>query len=89
VLNKLDMVPAPDDARKRFIELFEWQGPVFGISGLSGEGTQELVWALQDYLDEQQRKDHLAQDQADGTYVAEDPRFDETRSDAAPRGGDE
>ncbi|WP_026638966.1 GTPase ObgE [Bordetella petrii] len=89
VLNKLDMVPAPDDARKRFIELFEWQGPAFGISGLSGDGTQELVWALQDYLDEQQRKDHLAQDQADGTYVAEDPRFDETRSDAAPRGGDE
>lgn len=89
VLNKLDMVPAPEDARKRFIELFEWQGPAFGISGLSGDGTQELVWALQDYLDEQQRKDHLAQDQADGTYVAEDPRFDETRSDAAPRGGDE
>ncbi|OZI15668.1 GTPase ObgE [Bordetella genomosp. 7] len=89
VLNKLDMVPAPEDARKRFIELFEWQGPAFGISGLSGDGTQELVWALQDYLDEQQRKDHLAQDQADGTYVAEDPRFDETRSDATPRGGDE
>ena len=93
VLNKLDMVADPDAARQRFVEQFSWQGPVFVISGLNGDGTQELIWALQDYLDAEQRKANLAQDQADGTYVAEDPRFDATRSDAAPpgapRGGDE
>ncbi|MBV7482882.1 GTPase ObgE [Bordetella sp. BOR01] len=92
VLNKLDMVSDPAAARQRFVELFDWQGPAFCISGLSGDGTQELIWALQDYLDAEQRKDHIAQDQADGTYVAEDPRFDATRSDAppeAPRGGNE
>lgn len=93
VLNKLDVVADPESARERFIEQFGWQGPVYAISGLSGDGTQELIWALQDYLDAEQRKDHLAQDQADGTYVAEDPRFDATRSDAsitqAPRSGDE
>src|SRR5690606_15225920 len=93
VLNKLDMVADPDAARQRFVELFDWQGPVFAISGLNGDGTQDLIWALQDYLDAEQRKDHLAQDQADGTYVAEDPRFDATREDGpapnAPRGGDE
>src|SRR5690606_4578243 len=93
VLNKLDMVADPDAARQRFVELFDWPGPVFAISGLNGDGTQDLIWALQDYLDAEQRKDHLAQDQADGTYVAEDPRFDATREDGpapnAPRGGDE
>ncbi len=93
VLNKLDVVADPESARERFIEQFGWQGPVYAISGLSGDGTQELIWALQDYLDAEQRKDHIAQDQADGTYVAEDPRFDATRSDAsitqAPRSGDE
>lgn len=93
VLNKLDMVADRDSARERFIEQFDWQGPVFAISGLNGEGTQDLIWALQDYLDAEQRKDHIAQDKADGTYVAEDPRFDATRHDALaserPRGSDE
>lgn len=93
VLNKLDMVSDPDAARQRFIEQFDWQGPVYAISGLNGDGTQDLIWALQDYLDAEQQKDNVAQDQADGIYVAEDPRFDETRSDAsvpqAPHGGDE
>ncbi len=90
VLNKLDMV-ADDaaDLQKRFCAAFEWTGPVHAISGLTGDGTQDLIWALQDYLDAEKRKDQIAQDQADGTYVHEDPRFDTTRSDAAPRDGDE
>ena len=66
---------------------------MFGISGLSGEGTQDLIYALQDYLDAEREKEQLAQDQAEGTYVAPDPRFDDTRTDAdkpaAPRGGNE
>ncbi|MNR07954.1 GTPase Obg/CgtA [compost metagenome] len=93
ILNKLDMVPDPEDTQRRFLELYDWKGPVFGISGLSGEGTQDLLYALQDYLDAEREKEHLSQDQADGSYVAPDPRFDDTRTDAdkpaAPRGGDE
>jgi len=93
VLNKLDMVPDPEDTKRRFLELYDWKGPVFAISGLTGEGTQDLLYALQDYLDAEREKEHLSSDQADGTYVAPDPRFDDTRSDAdkpaAPRGGDE
>lgn len=87
VLNKLDMVADPEDTKQRFLKLYDWTGPVFGISGLSGEGTQDLIYALQDYLDAEREKEQLAQDHADGTYVAEDPRFDDTRSDAAPKGG--
>ncbi|OZI66470.1 GTPase ObgE [Bordetella genomosp. 11] len=91
VLNKLDMVPSEDAQalKARFCEQFDWSGPVYTVSGLTGEGTQDLIWALQDYLDAERHKDQVAQDQADGTYVAEDPRFDDTRTDAAPRGGDE
>ncbi|CAM3677439.1 GTPase ObgE [Bordetella sputigena] len=91
VLNKLDMVATEDaDALKsRFCQEFGWTGPVYTVSALTGDGTQDLIWALQDYLDAENRKDQIAQDQADGTYVAEDPRFDNTRSDADPRGGDE
>jgi GTP-binding protein len=91
VLNKLDMVPNEDAAalKARFCDAFEWTGPVFTVSALTGEGTQELVWALQDYLDAERHKDQIAQDQAAGTYVAEDPRFDDTRTDADPRRGDE
>ncbi|MFA4912636.1 MAG: GTPase ObgE [Burkholderiaceae bacterium] len=83
VLNKLDMVPDPEDTRKRFVEGFDWSGPVFTISGLTGEGTQDLVYALQDHIDSVNRAEQLEQDKAEGTYVAADPRFDDTRSDAA------
>ena len=91
VLNKLDMVDDPQAARERFCKEFGWDGPVYVISALDGSGTQDLIWALQDYLDDARRKDQDAQDKADGTYVFEDPRFDTTRSDAdtAPPGGDE
>ena len=85
VLNKLDMVPEPADTQQRFVEGFGWTGPVFTISGLTCEGTQDLVYALQDYLDAAKQEELLAQDKADGTYVAPDPRFDDTRSDADPR----
>jgi GTP-binding protein len=90
VLNKLDMIPDVEGLKERFCEAFEWTGPVHVVSGLTGEGTQDLIWALQDYLDAEREKDQIAQDQAEGTYVHEDPRFDDTRSGAAaPRGGDE
>ncbi len=81
VLNKLDMVADHEDTKKRFCKLYKWKGPVYGISGLTGEGTQDLIWALQDYLDAERVKEQIADDRAAGTYV-EDPRFDQKRSDA-------
>ena len=82
VLNKFDMVPDPEDLKQRFCKALNWTGPVFGISALNGEGTQELIWQLQDWLDAENRKSHIEQDKADGNYVADDPRFDATRGDA-------
>jgi GTP-binding protein len=85
VLNKLDVVPDPEAVKKRFIKAYGWKGPVYAISALSGDGTQQLIWDLQDAIDAYRQIDNIAEDRAAGTYVAEDPRFDETRNDADAR----
>jgi GTP-binding protein len=83
VLTKLDMVEDPAALQARFCAELGWTGPVHAVSGLTGAGTQDLIWALQDYLDAEMRKDHITQDQAAGTYVYEDPRWDGSRTNAA------
>ncbi|OWT58187.1 GTPase ObgE [Candidimonas nitroreducens] len=88
VLNKLDMVADPEDVTRRLCQALDWNGPVFGISALDGTGTRELVWRLQDWLDEQRQQAQRAQDQADGTYVPEDPRFDAARGPGPGPGDD-
>lgn len=54
VLNKLDLLPE-DEANARcdeIVEDLEWDGPVFRISAANGVGTQELVFAIMNYLEE-------------------------------------
>ena len=82
MLNKLDMVNDPEAVKKRFCKEYDWKGPVFAISALSGDGTQQLIWDLQNAIDAYRQEDNLAEDRADGTFIAEDPRFDETRQAA-------
>lgn len=78
VLNKLDMVEDPVETRKRFCKALGWTGRVFAISALTGSGTQDLIWALQDWLDAEKEKENVASDRAEGVYQ-EDPRFDAAR----------
>ncbi len=54
VLNKLDMVEDPAAVQDRIVRDLGWTGPVFGISALTGAGTQALMQALQAWLDAQQ-----------------------------------
>ncbi len=59
VLNKLDLLP-DDEADERCQEIIDglgWQGPVFKISGISKQGTQELVYKIMERLEE--RRDEL------------------------------
>jgi GTP-binding protein len=79
VLNKIDMLADPDDVADRIRRKLDWTGPVFCISALSGKGTQELIWQLQDWLDAEHRKERQAQEQAEPGYADADPRFDHTR----------
>ena len=54
VLNKLDLVAS--DKRQEcvaaFVTSYRWKGPVFGIAAISGDGCRELVYAIQEWLDE-------------------------------------
>ncbi len=58
VLNKLDMSDDPETRAREFCDALGWTGPVFVISALTGQGTQALVYAVQDWLDEQRRREH-------------------------------
>jgi GTP-binding protein len=53
VLNKLDLVPPEErDARvSALVRTLRWKGPVARISAMTGEGTRELVYAVQEWLD--------------------------------------
>lgn len=54
VLNKIDMVPAEEleERCQAVVDALQWQGPVYRIAAISGEGTQPLVGDLQNFLDE-------------------------------------
>jgi GTP-binding protein len=54
VLNKLDLV-ASDERQEcvaAFVKSYRWKWPVFGIAAISGDGCRELVYAIQEWLDE-------------------------------------
>jgi GTPase len=69
VLNKLDMVPALErEARvKDFVRRMRYKGPVFRISALTREGTEELVRAAYGHLKAQHEREH--------PHAQVDPRF--------------
>ncbi len=48
VLNKIDLVPQSERSRvaQRIVKGLRWSGPWFGVSSLTGEGCQELVYAI-------------------------------------------
>jgi GTP-binding protein len=52
VLNKLDLVE-PDERAQRvaaFVDAYRWDGPMFAIAAINGDGCRELVYAIQDWL---------------------------------------
>ena len=53
VLNKTDLLPEDEveEACKAVVEQLDWQGPIFVISAISGEGTKALCTAIMDYID--------------------------------------
>jgi GTP-binding protein len=57
LLNKIDLL-GPKEAEKRskdIIRRLRWKGPVFRISGATGEGTGELKQAVMRYLEDHPR----------------------------------
>lgn len=55
VLNKIDMLPDEEVRQKTvqaIIDGLQWQGKVFAISAMTGEGTQQLCYSLMQLIDE-------------------------------------
>lgn len=68
VLNKVDMV-AEDEREahcQAIVDELGWQGPVFRISAISGEGTKELTQAIMRWIEE------CAREEADNPELAEE-----------------
>ncbi len=59
VLNKIDrLLNEESEAHCRaIIEDLKWDGPVFEISALKKQGTQKLMYAIMDFLDQKRRED--------------------------------
>ena len=73
VLNKLDMVPEAERAKrvKDFVKRYKWKGPVFEISALTRDGLQPLLHAIWE---------HVAALQSP-PVPEPDPRFDRTEDE--------
>jgi len=58
VLNKIDNVPDDevDELAQDIVDQLDWDGPVFTISALKSQGTQELMYAIMDFLEEQKQQ---------------------------------
>jgi GTP-binding protein len=55
VLNKMDLFAdqqEQEQACQAFVEAVGWQGPVFAISAATGKGTEELVWAIMEHVEQ-------------------------------------
>ncbi len=66
VLNKLDLVleEEHDEVCDDILDRLGWDGPVFRISAATGEGCQELVFALMNAIEERRQRE-----QEDGDYA--------------------
>jgi GTP-binding protein len=62
VLNKLDLLPAEEFTAQRaaILKELDWQGPVYAISALTGEGTRELMQDLMQRLKALREQDQEA-----------------------------
>ncbi len=71
VLNKLDLIPEEDReaAIKNFLKAYKkatkYDGPVFPIAAISGEGTKPLIYAIQEALEQMARPE--VEDEPDST----------------------
>ncbi len=60
VLNKIDRLP-PDEVEdhcQAIIDELAWTGPVFKTAAINGNGTQALMFAIMEFLEEQRRIAH-------------------------------
>lgn len=52
VLNKIDMIEDAEKVAAKFVKDFGWDGPVFAISAINGNGCKQLTYAIMEHMDE-------------------------------------
>jgi GTP-binding protein len=57
VLNKLDMVPEDERATRcqDIIDRLGWQGPVYKVAAISGEGTRDLMFRIMEKIEQEKK----------------------------------
>lgn len=57
ILNKIDRVPEAEINQhcQEIVTELEWQGPVFQVSAINGQGTKELMYAIMEFLEQQRQ----------------------------------
>ncbi|MEW8011068.1 MAG: Obg family GTPase CgtA [Candidatus Thiodiazotropha sp.] len=65
VLNKKDLLPdeAFRERRRELLEAVQWEGPVYGISAVTGEGVKKLIGALMQRLETIWQDERLIDDE--------------------------
>jgi GTP-binding protein len=58
VLNKVDLLPESERAARcqQIIDAIGWQGPVYRLSALTNEGTQQLCFDIMDFVERQKEE---------------------------------
>jgi GTP-binding protein len=62
VLNKIDALGADARVQRRenLVTALSWEGPVFEISAVSGEGCKLLCGQIMDFLEEQNERERAS-----------------------------
>lgn len=66
MVNKIDLLEPKEAGRrcKEIVRRLRWKGPVFMVSGATGQGTEELKQAVMRYLEDHPRPVARAADTA-------------------------
>ncbi len=64
VLNKWDLVPEEEREAKyqSIIDGLQWEGPVFKVTAISGEGTRDLMYRIMEKIEQEKRDEQERQD---------------------------
>lgn len=72
ILNKSDLLTPEDFAERkaRVLSALDWQGPVYEVSAISKQGTQQLAYDLMDWLEAWKARMLADDEQADAARAA-------------------
>lgn len=71
VLNKVDMVEDPDTVAAEFVKNFDWDGPVYVISAINGNGCKQLTYDIMDHMDAMKRQEEEEKDSNEQVSASE------------------